>query len=194
MTTHFTFFESYYEAVKNLDAEIKAEYYQMLFEYALYDKMPIKGCSPIPEALFKSIKPNLDKSKARREAGKQGGSKREAKRKQTPSKPKQTPSDKDKDKDKEIGVLIPKGINIQAWEEFEQHRKEIGKPLSKLSRTKNFNILLANPNDQQEMVDLTIQSRWAGLFPPKSKKQNHQSNQIIDDFFSEQDAEVIDAE
>ncbi len=112
MTTHFTFFESYYDAVKNLDAEIKAEYYQMLFEYALYDKMPIKGCSPIPEALFKSIKPNLDKSKARRKAGKQGGSKREANRKQTPSKPKanqkqtpskpkQTPSDKEKDKDKD---------------------------------------------------------------------------------------------
>ena len=104
MTNHFTFFESYYEAVKDLDADIKAEYFDVLFMYALHDKVPDSMTTPIVKALFTAIKPNLDKSKARREAGKQGGSKRKqtvSKTKQTVSKTKQTLSDKDKDKDKD---------------------------------------------------------------------------------------------
>jgi len=66
-------------------------------------------------------------------------------------------------------TVIPKGISKEAWEDFEQHRKEIKKPLTKLSRTKNQNILLSNQRDQREIVDTTIQNRWTGLFPLKKQ-------------------------
>lgn len=106
MTNNFTFFESYYESVEHLDAEIKAEFFDLLFKYALRDEDASNNATPIVKALFIMAKPNLDKSKARREAGKQGGSKP----KQTASKPKQTLSDKEKEKEKEKDKEIIKEI------------------------------------------------------------------------------------
>ena len=118
MSSHFTFFESYYTAVKDLDSEIKAEFYDVIFEYALYDQEPKESSNPVVKALFKMAQPNLDNSKAKRNAGKQGGSKAKqttskakqttskakqngSKAKQNGSKAKQTVSDKEKEKDKE---------------------------------------------------------------------------------------------
>lgn len=120
MTNHFTFFESYYESVEHLDAEIKAEFFDLLFRYALRDEEPTSDATAIAKALFIMAKPNLDKSKARREAGKQGGSKP----KQTQSKPKQTPSDKDKDKDKDIIGDVVKDLNLVCGTKFRITSKE----------------------------------------------------------------------
>ena len=104
MSSHFTFFESYYTSVKDLDSEIKAEFYEVIFEYALYDQEPKESANPVVKALFKMAQPNLDNSKAKRNAGKQGGSKAKqsgSKPKQSGSKAKQTLSDKEKEKEKE---------------------------------------------------------------------------------------------
>jgi hypothetical protein len=104
MTEHFTFFESYYKSVKDLPDDIKAEFYDVLFNYALYDNDISEEANPVVRAIFLMAKPNLDKSKARRDAGKQGGSKPQPKSKQTEanvSKSKQVPSDKDKDKEED---------------------------------------------------------------------------------------------
>jgi len=94
MTTHFTFFASYYEAVEHLEPEIKAEFFDLIFKYALRDEEPKDTTTPIVKSLFMMAKPNLDTSKAKREAGKAGG-------KQKLSKAKQSPSDKEKEKEKE---------------------------------------------------------------------------------------------
>jgi hypothetical protein len=117
MTGHFTFFESFYTSVKDLDSSIKSEYYEVIFEYALYDNEPDDTVNPVVMALFTLSKPNIDKSKARRESGRNGGRSKQtasktkqivSKTKQTASKTKQNeangkqvPSDKDMDKDKE---------------------------------------------------------------------------------------------
>jgi phage replication O-like protein O len=70
----------------------------------------------------------------------------------------------------------PAWINRDAWEEFEQHRKEIGKPLTDLARTKAANQLgELSPDEQQQCIDRSIQARWAGLFPEKVKP--HAKNQ-----------------
>jgi len=100
MTPHFTFFESYYSSVKDLDNDLKAEFFDALFQYALYNIEPNSDTNPVVVALFSMAKPNLDSSKQRREAGKQGGSKA----KQTVSKAKQVPSDKEKEKEKEKDI------------------------------------------------------------------------------------------
>ncbi len=115
MNEHFTFFESYYAAVKDLDNDLKAEFFDVLFQYALYNQEPTEAVNPVVKALFLMAKPNLDNSKAKREAGKRGGSKpkqsgskveanestSEAEAKQTEADLKQNGSDKDKEKDKE---------------------------------------------------------------------------------------------
>jgi hypothetical protein len=63
-------------------------------------------------------------------------------------------------------VELPEWINRTAWEEFEQSRKEIKKPLTDLGRAKAVKILEGHSyNDQQTIIDYSINGRYAGLFP-----------------------------
>lgn len=62
---------------------------------------------------------------------------------------------------------VPLWLDKSAWNEFEQHRRDIKKPLTDLSRKKNLKILEDNKNDQREIIDKTIANRWTGLFPIK---------------------------
>ena len=74
--------------------------------------------------------------------------------------------------------LPPEGLNLISWEEFEQHRKLIKKPLSDLARTKAANLIkhLDHAN-QQATIDKSIQSRWPGLFPEKINDAYKSTNQ-----------------
>ena len=73
--------------------------------------------------------------------------------------------------------VSPGGLNVNAWSEFEQHRKEIRKPLTKLSRTKAINkIIHLGYADQEDVINNTIQNRWTGLFPEKMKNAAYKGN------------------
>lgn len=66
---------------------------------------------------------------------------------------------------------IPGWLNADAWAEFEQHRRDMRKPLTDLARTKAAKQLQALSHaEQQACIDRSIQSRWAGLFPEKTAK------------------------
>ncbi|MBK1649550.1 hypothetical protein CKO36_13320 [Rhabdochromatium marinum] len=55
----------------------------------------------------------------------------------------------------------------------EQHRRKMGKPLTDLARTKAANRLQdLSPEEQQQCIDTSIQARWSGLFPEKTKHAN----------------------
>ena len=72
--------------------------------------------------------------------------------------------------------VAPIGLNIKAWGEFEQHRKDMKKPLTDTARTKAANqICQLTQEEQQETIDRSIQSRWAGLFPEKEKSKSNKS-------------------
>ena len=67
----------------------------------------------------------------------------------------------------------PKGVNLIAWSEFEDHRKQIKKPLSDIARTKAANLLVnLTESDQQLCVDYSITGRYTGLFPDRFNKAN----------------------
>lgn len=98
----FMFFRSYYEGAKELNDKQRLAFYDAIIEYALNDTEPT--ISGVPKSCFSLVKPVLDKSKARAEAGRKGGiSKREANDKQTGSKPKQPESKSEPIKDKGLG-------------------------------------------------------------------------------------------
>jgi len=79
---------------------------------------------------------------------------------------------KETNKRKEQGFLLPAFVNVVAWDEFEQHRKEIKKPLSDLARNKAANSLCdLSQEQQQKVIDYSIQGRYTGLFPDIIKKQ-----------------------
>lgn len=181
MTNHFTFFESYYEAVEHLDAEMKAEFFDALFKYALRDELP-ESPSPVVNALFTMAKPNLDKSKARRSAGQAGGKQKSSK---PQAKVKQTPSDKEKDKEKDKESL-PEWLDKKAWSEWVQHRKELKKPLTKSTITKQLAFLEKDILIHIAIINQSIQNGWAGLFDLKreqAKPMSKQGGQMVGGFY-----------
>jgi len=73
---------------------------------------------------------------------------------------------------------LPDWINKDAWIEFEQHRKEIRKPLTDLARAKAAKQIQAlNYDQQQQCIDMTIQNHWQGLFPDKVKTNDNGTHQ-----------------
>jgi hypothetical protein len=74
------------------------------------------------------------------------------------------------------GWVAPPGLNERAWLEFEQHRKDIKKPMTDTARTKAANQICNLPHEQQQAtIDKSIQSRWAGLFPEKVKVDDNRT-------------------
>ena len=93
----FTFFYSILESalrIKNKAA--RADFYDAICIYALTGQEPdLDKLSDAAAVGFISAKPNLDNSRKKAQSGKQGGSKPQANRKQTESKPKQTATEKE---------------------------------------------------------------------------------------------------
>ena len=67
----FTFFRSYYEAIRELDAEHRLELYDAITAYALDGIEP--DISGVAKACFLLMKPVLEKSEAKSNAGRKGG-------------------------------------------------------------------------------------------------------------------------
>lgn len=86
----FKFFRSFYEAAQMLpDKEQQADFLLAICGYALDGIEPnIQG---VPAALFLLVKPNIDASRKKAEAGAVGGSAKPAPRKQGTSKPEAKP-------------------------------------------------------------------------------------------------------
>ena len=72
-------------------------------------------------------------------------------------------------------------INPGAWNDFVQHRREIKKPLTELATKKSIEFLSKYKNRQREIIDISIRSRWQGLFPPKGNQQNSTAEVVYND-------------
>ena len=78
----FTFYRSFWEAIKVLPKKDRLPIYEAITEYALDGTTP-SGLTQSQSAFFSLVKPNLDASRKKAANGKQGGSKPKANRKQT---------------------------------------------------------------------------------------------------------------
>lgn len=59
-------------------------------------------------------------------------------------------------------------LNLDAWKEFLQHRKDIKQPVTQAAQTKLLNKLASLSHEQQQAtVDKSIENNWRGLFPEK---------------------------
>ncbi len=68
-------------------------------------------------------------------------------------------------------------INQEALEEFQEHRKEIKKPMTPLAIKKAMKVLRPFSLEQQQyMVDQAILNGWRGLFPVDPPKKNTSRN------------------
>lgn len=79
----FTFYRSFWEAIKGLPKKDRLPILEAIISYALDGEVP-KNLSQTQSGFFLLVKPNLDASRKKAANGKQGGSKPKANRKQTP--------------------------------------------------------------------------------------------------------------
>lgn len=96
----FTFYRSFWEAVKTLPKKDRLPVLEAIISYALDGADP-QGLTAGQSAFFLLVKPNLDSSRKKAASGKQGGSKPQANRKQTASK-----KEKEDEKENENEVEI----------------------------------------------------------------------------------------
>ena len=99
----FTFYRSYLDAIRRLPKKEQGNIVLAICNYALDETIP-SALSPIADTVFTLVKPTLDASRRKAEAGNCGG-KMKAIQKQSVSKTqanvKQTVSEKEKEKEKE---------------------------------------------------------------------------------------------
>ena len=120
--TQFTFYESFYKAVKRIkDPESRAQAYDAICAYALYGQEPnLDSFSDFSAIAFELIKPNLDSSRKKAENGKAGGSKKQNKsKKEANKKQEQIESEKENEdeKEKENKIEIEKENKIEIEKE-----------------------------------------------------------------------------
>lgn len=97
----FTFYRSFWEAMKALPKKDQLPFVMAVCSYALDgESKPLTGA---PYASFLLVKPVLDKASKRASNGKQGGSKPKANRKQTESRKE---GEKEREKEKEVEVEV----------------------------------------------------------------------------------------
>lgn len=99
----FTFYRSYYEAIKQLPKKEQANVLLAICAYALDEETPkLIGTAA---AIFMLVKPTLDASKRKAESGKAGGSAKQTGSKRE-AKPKQTAREKEIEKEVEDEIEI----------------------------------------------------------------------------------------
>jgi len=65
-------------------------------------------------------------------------------------------------------IVIPAGINLEAWAEWVKFRKDRKKPISPQAANKQFKTLLKhNEITQAQIIDKSISNDYQGLFEPK---------------------------
>jgi hypothetical protein len=74
----------------------------------------------------------------------------------------------------------PEGLNLEAWDLFTAHRKEIKKPLKtdNMKNGQSNKIKDLAPDQQMAVVQLSLDGGWTGLFPEKiTTPQSNSFNQ-----------------
>jgi len=86
-----------------------------------------------------------------------------------------TPSKKSSTK-KQNTLDLPDWLDKEAWDEWEQHRREIGKKITPASMRKQLKLLEQYKSQQREIIEQSILSGWQGLFPPKEFRATGRSS------------------
>ena len=100
----FTFYRSFWEAVKGLPKKDRLPILEAIISYALDGDTP-KGLTQSQSAFFSLVKPNLDASRKKAANGKQGGSKTKANGKQN-EREKEIEKENEKEIENEIEIEI----------------------------------------------------------------------------------------
>ena len=190
---YFTFFKSYFEAVRELEnREDQLDTLMAICEYSLTEEEP-EIRSKVARAIFTAIKPTIDANIKQYKNGKKPkGSQTEAKRKPNRSQT-QTNKEKDKEKDKEyINNKEPWFDDPEldaVFRSYIEYRKKNRIPTTdralELARDK-INKLGKTTPERIAVINQTMERGWRGLFPVKEEQTQTKKNNF-NDFSAQRD-------
>lgn len=160
MKDSFIFYRSFYESIKNLDKDIQIEIYNAICEYSLNDEL--MELSPIANAIFTLIKPNIDNATKRYNAsvenGKKGGRPKKEKNLEKPN------NNLEETKTKPNQNL---NVYVDVDEDVDDNVDE-DKDEDVYDEIKKANILSSRPKDE-EILKTEFNELWK-LYPKKVGK------------------------
>ena len=194
--TGFTFFESYYKAISTLPEECQGDAYKAIAAY-MFDGTEPSAESGLAYTIWLAIKPNLDKSIKRSEAGSkrsnedQTGNKRESNANQnrikTESKEDQTENKRDTDTGTDTdpkGKKNPTGSKKaasayasdpalnSAVKDFIEHRRKMRRPMSDRAISlfmRKIQSLAPSAEGQVALINTAIEHGWLTVYPPDER-------------------------
>jgi len=126
---------------------------------------------------------------------KKSTSRNKSKRNVTKSTDNDSDSDSDSKSDSDKQLIIPDGINQNAWNEWVNYRKDKKKPVSKAAAVKQFKVLLKYKLDEQQLViNQSIQNDYQGLFELKVNRNENTQRYVSGKSPAQEAAEAIQAE
>jgi hypothetical protein len=172
----FTFYRSFWEAIKGLPKKDRLPILEAIISYALDGDTP-KGLTQSQSAFFSLVKPNLDASRKKAANGKQGGSKTKANSKQT-----------EREKENEIEIEKENEIEIEIEGEndkeqtpstgamFEEFWKRYPDKRDKEAALREWNGIAPSSDMAEQILDSLdewkLSSQWCdqdGAFIPMAK-------------------------
>lgn len=111
MKDSFVFYKSFYDAIKKIPEEYQLELYNAILSYSLEGIEP-NNLSPIAEAMFILIKPNIDSSQKRYEASVENGKKGGRPLKKTQEKPNQNLDETQEEPDENLNVDVDDNVDV----------------------------------------------------------------------------------
>lgn len=153
--TQFTFYESFYKAVKMIkNPDARAQAYDIICAYALYGEEPnMDLLQDFAAIAFELIKPNLDSSRRKAENGKIGGSK-----KQNSSKTKANYNQDKVESNKENEKENKKDKEIEIEKDIIDKRKRFTPPT--VEEVQSYCIERRNTVDAERFVDFYSAKGW----------------------------------
>ena len=172
----FTFYRSFWEAIKGLPKKDRLPILEAIISYALDGDSP-DGLNTSQLAFFSLVKPNLDASRKKAANGKQGGSKTKANGKQSE---REKENEIENEKENEIEIEI-EGENDREQTQstgslFEEFWKRYPDKRDKEAALLEWNAIAPSPEMAEQILDSLdewkISSQWCdqdGAFIPMAK-------------------------
>ena len=157
--TQFTFYESFYKAVKMIkNPDARAQAYDIICAYALYGEEPnMDLLQDFAAIAFELIKPNLDSSRRKAENGKIGGSKKQNSSK-TKANYNQDKVESNKENEKENKKEKEKEKEIEIEKDIIDKRKRFTPPT--VEEVQSYCIERRNTVDAERFVDFYSAKGW----------------------------------
>ena len=192
----FVFYKSFYDAIKKIPDEYQLELYNAILSYSLEGLEP-SDLSPIAEAMFILIKPNIDSSQKRYETSVENGKRGGRPKQETQDKPNQNPKEtqrKPKDnlqetqdkpnqnlnEDEDVDVNVDDNEDDNNEKEKNKKRKTFEDVFKEKSVSNNFKNTLKDFIDMRKTIKKPMTSKALELLINKVRKMSTIEQEQID--------------